>query len=333
MHATLRFGLDLRPRGRLRVGVVADKLCAIAAAAILCAMAVTAVLPQAPGDADESAADGAPVPSERVSTDGRETLVAGYVAQPVYHRSDVRMTRSDDTDITLKALGWDGDALRFPIDGGVRMVTGSQSFAFMVDFLHNKAVSRLGKGAHGRKLANPVIEDADTVGTLKGAPAPARVKLTDVFERLEFTHGHNVLLFTPILRLAGISPRIRPYIGIGAGFALPHVEAWFPGGSKEVRTSEYQYAGPAAQALAGFEIRTGKMSYFIEYKFTFAWISAALTGDQSWRNFDMPGDLIRQLRRWWRGEEPKIGRISTTLAAHQIAVGAGYWLKSAPAAR
>lgn len=75
------------------------------------------------------------------------------------------------------------------------------------------------------------------------------------------------------------------------------------------------------------------MSYFIEYKFTFAWISAALTGDQSWRNFDMPGDLIRQLRRWWRGEEPKIGRISTTLAAHQIAVGAGYWLQSAQTAR
>ncbi|MCC7251960.1 MAG: lipid A oxidase, partial [Hyphomicrobium sp.] len=187
------------------------------------------------------------------------------------------------------------------------------------------------RGAHGRKLANPVIENTYTMGTLKGEPAPPLVKLTDVFKRLEFTHGHNVLLFTPIMRLASISPRIRPYIGIGAGFALPHVEVWFPGGSTEVRTNEYQYAGPAAQVLAGFEITTGKMAYFIEYKFTLAWISAALTGDQSWRNFDMPGDLFRQARRWWRGEEPKIGRISTTLVAHQIVVGAGYWLKRAPA--
>jgi hypothetical protein len=334
MHATLYFRCGLRPHGPVRVGAVVDKLGSIAAAAILCAIAVSVALPEEPArDEGASAADGTPVSTERASPDGRETLIAGYVAQPVYNRSDLHMTRTDGTDITLKALGWDGDALRFPIDGGVRAVTGSQSFGFMVDFLHNKAVSRLGKGAHGRKLANPVIEDADTAGTLKGEPAPPRVKLTDIFQRLEFTHGHNVLLFTPIMRLASITPRIRPYIGIGAGFALPHVETWFPGQSKEVRTNEYQYAGPAAQVLAGFEIRTGRMSYFIEYKFTYAWISVALTGDQSWRNFDMPGDLIRQARRWWRGEEPRIGRISTTLAAHQIAVGAGYWLRRAPVAR
>ena len=66
-------------------------------------------------------------------------------------------------------------------------------------------------------LSNPVIEDVDTEGTLKGGPAPGRVKLTEVFDRLEFTHGHNVLLFTPLLRLANITPRIRPYLGVGAG--------------------------------------------------------------------------------------------------------------------
>lgn len=335
MQAALRSEPHLHPPGLASVGAAADKLASVAAAALLGVMAVSAGLSQAaPPDEDARTPGGASVSApEHAGTDRHETLIAGYVAQPFYDRSDVHMTRPDGTDITLKALGWDGDALKFPIDGGVRAVTGSQSLAFMVDFLHNKAVSRLGKGAHGRKLANPVIEDADTAGTLKGAPAPPRVKLTDVFERLEFTHGHNVLLFTPIVRLASIAPRIRPYVGIGAGFALPHVEVWFPGESKEVRTNEYQYAGPAVQALAGFEIRTGKMSYFVEYKFTYAWISAALTGDQSWRNFDMPGDLFRQARRWWRGEEPRIGRISTTLAAHQIAVGAGYWLRRAPAAR
>ncbi|MCC7250292.1 MAG: hypothetical protein IT540_00290, partial [Hyphomicrobium sp.] len=148
MHAALHSRLDLRPHGQLRVGVVADKLGSIAAVAVLCAIAVTVVLPQAPArDEDASAAGGARASLERASTNGRETLVAGYVAQPAYNRSDLHMTRSDGTDITLKALGWDGDALRFPIDGGVRVVTGSQSFAFMVDFLHNKAVSRLGRGA------------------------------------------------------------------------------------------------------------------------------------------------------------------------------------------
>jgi hypothetical protein len=334
MHAALRSWSGFNPLGNASIGATTDKIASVAAAVILCAMAVSAGLSQASTPDDEAASEpgGASLhATEQAGSRGAETLIAGYIAQPLYDRSDVHLTRPDDTDLTLKGLGWDGDALRFPIDGGVRAVTGSQSVAFMVDFLHNKAVSRLGKGAHGRKLAHPVIEDADTVGTLKGEPAPQRVKLTDVFDRLEFTHGHNVLLFTPILRLASITPRIRPYIGIGAGFALPHVEVWFPGESRDRRTSEYQYAGPAAQVLAGFEIRTGKMSYFVEYKFTYARISAALTGDESWRNFDMPGDLLRQVGRWWRGEEPKFGRISTTLAAHQIAVGAGYWLRRTPA--
>jgi len=334
MTATLHSWLPLTPPSRVSIGAATDRLAAIAAAGLLCAMATSSGLSQAtaPDEAPATAGRASPVSSpEQDRSRGTETLVAGYIAQPFYERSDLHMTRRDGTDITLKTLGWDGDALRFPIDGGVRSVTGSNSFAFMVDFLHNKAVSRLGKGAHGRKLANPVIEDADAVGTLAGQPAPARVKLTDIFERLEFTHGHNVLLFTPIVRFASIAPRIRPYVGIGAGFALPHVEVWFPGGKREERTNEYQYAGPAAQVLAGFEIRSGQMSYFVEYKFTFAWISAALTNGKSWRNFDMPGDLLRQAGRWWRGEEPEIGRINTTLAAHQVAVGAGYWLRRTPA--
>lgn len=309
------------------VVAAADRLAALAAAGLLCATAVTASLPEA-GAPDAAAPGRASVPPQEDAARPRgiETLVAGYLAQPFYARSDLHLARPDGTDLTLKALGWDGDMLRFPVDGGVRTVTGSGTAAFMVDFLHNKAVARLGKGAHGRKLANPVIEDADTAGTLKGAPAPPRVKLTEVFERLEFTHGHNVLLFTPLVRLPAIVRGIRPYVGLGAGFALPHVEVWFPGERREQRTNEYQYAGLAAQALAGLEIRVGRMSYFVEYKLSFARISAALTGDRSWLNFDMPGDLLRQAGRWWRGEEPRFGRIETTLTAHQAAFGAGYWL-------
>lgn len=303
-----------------------DKTAALAAIVILAFVVLNPYgLAMATEDAVPAEADAAHAPPRARGTAGREILLAGYIAQPAYQRSDLRMTRLDATDITLKGMGWDGDALRFPIDGGVRSVEWWGPAGFMVDFLHNKAVSRLGKGAHGRKLANPVIEDVDATGTLAGAPIAPRVKLTDVFERLEFTHGHNVLLFTGLLRPAAITPRVRPYVGLGLGFALPHVEVWFPRGARDDRTSEYQCAGPAAQALAGLEIRTGKASYFLEYKVTWAHISAALTGDESWMNFMLPGDLLRQLGRWWRGETPKLGRIETTLTAHQIAVGAGYW--------
>lgn len=312
-----------------------ERVSSLATAGLLAAMAVGSALSAAPGreDVGKDQTNGKAISS--VPAHGgqveRETLIAGYLAQPFYHRSDAHLTRPDGTDLMAKGLGWDGDALKFPIDGGVRAVTGPHTFGFMIDFLHNKAVSRLGRGAHGRRIPNPVIDEVDLEGTIKGNPAPPRAKLTDVFTRLEFTHGHNVLLFTPIMRFAAVTPRIRPYVGVGAGFALPHVEVWFPGEENSRRTNEYQFAGPAAQLLAGVEFRTGNMSYFVEYKFTWAQISATLSESQSWRNFDMPGDLLRQLGRWWRGETDRLGRVRTTLAAHQVVGGAGYWLKRAPA--
>lgn len=277
--------------------------------------------------------------------DGRETLVAGYIGAPFYYRSRLELKKNDGTDLRLDGVGWDGDALYFPIDGGIRAVRWWGPFGGMIDFMHNKAITHLGKGSHGRKLGRGGVENVfrqvglgfllprqeidvvDAQGTLKGQPVAPKVKLTDVFERMEFTHGHNVLLAMGLTRLGAITPSIRPYLGIGAGAAIPHVEVWHPGEPKENRTNEYQYAGPAVQAIAGLELRAGRWSYFLEYKFTYAWIRGALTGDESWLNSNMPGDLWRQFRRWWSGEPPKLGTFSTGLGAHQAVFGAGYWLQ------
>lgn len=287
-------------------------------------------------DADEGARalnPAIPQPTDTQAANARELVVSTYVGAPHYHRSDVKLTRPDGTDLTLKALGWDGDALYFPIDGGVRTINWSGARGFMVDFLHNKAIARLGRGAHGRELTNGVIETVDAVGTLKGKPAPASIKLTDIFERLEFTHGHNVLLLTPVARLAGLTPRIRPYFGVGAGIAAPHVEVRFTGEDKASRTGEYQFAGPALQALAGLEFRTGRGSFYLEYKFTWASIAASLTGGESSKNqhlpsvlgvLEAPADLVRDVRHWWAGDVPKYGRLSTELTSHQLFIGAGY---------
>jgi hypothetical protein len=131
-----------------------------------------------------------------------ETVVSAYGGAPVYQRSDLHLERPDATDMTFKRLGWDGDSFYFPIDGGVRVIRWSGPFGAMIDFLHNKAITRLGKGAHGRKIKNALVEDVETIGTLKGKLAPSPLHLTDLLERLEFTHGHNVLIPTALVRLA-----------------------------------------------------------------------------------------------------------------------------------
>lgn len=333
---------------RPRLGAAFDKAAGLVAMALLAAAMLGPLLEAAPPAAQSrsSSRPGAgPVQPEKAA---REILLAGYAGAPWYYRTDLKLQRDNGTDLTLKEMGWDGDALYFPIDGGFRSVEWWGSAGIMIDFLHNKAIARLGKGAHGRKIANGVIEEVATEGTLKGQPGPAKLKLTDLFERLEFTHGHNVLIPTAMFRLATLTRGIRPYFGIGAGVAVPHVETWFTG-EDGPRTNEYQYAGPAAQVVAGLELRTGKASYFIEYKFQYAWIAAALTGDQSvsWKQsplagtvprwllepfvglMELPGDLYRQARRWWTGGPQPKGRISTTLAAHQVVVGAGYWWQRA----
>ncbi len=286
--------------------------------------------------------------SQSFETD-RETIVSVFVGAPWYHRSDVKLVRQDRTDLELKQLGWDGDALYFPIDGGARVVRWSGSFGTMIDFVHNKAVARLGRGAHGRKIENGIIETVETRGTLRGETAPATLRLTDLFERLEFTHGHNVLLFTGMMRLLPFAPSIRPYVGIGAGFAIPHVEIGMHDKPGRQRTNEYQLAGPAAQFVAGIEFRHGRGSFFLEYKYIWASVSATLSGDRSFsfKNMEslkhlprwllepfsglmeMPGDLMRQFKRWLAGTKLQ-GLLSTQLSAHQFVAGAGYVWRTSP---
>lgn len=292
---------------------------------------------------DANAPPATPAPSRDWLHGDNETVASVYAGVPVYHRSDVHLTRPDATDMTLKGVGWDGDAFYFPIDGGARVIRWFGSFGTMVDFLHNKAVARLGKGAHGRKIRNGVIEDVATEGTLKGQPAPSPLRLTDLVERLEFTHGHNVLMATGLARLFPLAPNIRPYFGIGVGVALPHVEVRFVGEHADRWTSQYQYAGPSLQFLAGIELRSGRGSYYVEYKLIWASISGALTGGKSWSLKDirptwlpkwfvepfsglteLPGDLLNQFWRWRSGEEPIEGKFETELTSHEIVVGAGY---------
>ena len=324
-HWLFRSRPDQQPRQRSTADLP-EKLVLVVAALLLCHLAVRpwleAVSTEPPPSSSQSRRQSG---SEAFA--GREILLAFYAGLPFYYRSDVHLQQPGGTDVTLKRLGWDGDPFYFPIDGGIRSVEWWGSTGVMVDFLHNKAIARLGRGSHGRKISNPVIESVETSGRIAGKPAPSPLKLTDMFERFEFTHGHNMLFFTPLLRLAPLSPTVRPYVGVGGGIAVPHVEVWSPNTERDDRTNEYQFGGPAVQGVAGLELRLGRASYFVEYKFSFAWISGALTGEHSWLNFNMPGDLWRQTKRWWRGEEPRYGRFSTTLGAHQVVFGGGYWVR------
>ena len=240
---------------------------------------------------------------------GPQTMIAGYFGAPYTYPSDVHIAnRAEQTDLTLKRVGWDGKPFKSPIFYGVRIARWGQSnrTATMVDFTHSKTIS------------DPA-QDIEITGLINSAPVPLKAKIGALFKHLEFSHGHNMLTLNGLLRLANLTPRLSPYVGLGAGVALPHTEIQMT--NEPHRSYEYQYTGPVVQALAGLEFRLNQTSLFIEYKFTFADYLAPLTRLDG--NL-LVTDLWRQFQRWRSGAPSPGGTLATQLTSHQIITGAGY---------
>jgi lipid A oxidase len=280
----------------------------LAIAMLMVAAGITAVEQQAVETERPSASTPPGDPALLKAGTAGETVVAGYFGAPFTYPSDVRIANpAENTDVTLQHVGWDGKPFKSPIYYGVRVqrwAPGNRTGA-MVDFTHSKTITR-------------PDEDVAIKGLIDGAPAPAKAKIGALFKHLEFSHGHNMLTLNGLVRLANISPRLSPYVGLGVGVALPHTEV--KRHTEPARTYEYQYAGPVAQALIGFEVRLPATSLFFEYKFTFADYRAPLSRLEGGWLF---GDLWRQAKLWWNGTAPPGGYVETKLLSHQIIGGAG----------
>jgi lipid A oxidase len=286
---------------------------ALFAAVALAAVAVPIATQQTIDGSEPASANGTASPSSAIAPPGRELMFAGYGGVPYTYPSDVSIVKPGQYDFTVKDVPWDGKPFVNPIYYGARIVRyGDGRVGTMLDFTHSKTIARLD-------------EDATFTGTLNGAPAPERAKLRDIFRKLEASHGHNMLTLNGLLRLPSFTPWLQPYVGLGGGVTLPHSEVQFAGNEK--RTYEYQYAGPVGQALFGIELRTARVSYFLEYKFTYAPYEMPLTEREgAW----LPLDLWSQFKNWLSGTEPPGGRLTTTLASHQGIFGLG--IRSAPVA-
>jgi hypothetical protein len=290
-----------------------ETVSALFAAVALAAVAVPIATQQTIDGSKPASANGTASPGSAIAPPGRELMFAGYGGVPYTYPSDVSIVKPGQHDFTVKDVPWDGKPFVNPIYYGARIVRyGDGRVGTMLDFTHSKTIARLD-------------EDATFTGTLNGAPAPERAKLRDIFRKLEASHGHNMLTLNGLLRLPSFTPWLQPYVGVGGGVTLPHSEVQFAGNEK--RTYEYQYAGPVGQALFGIELRTSRVSYFLEYKFTYAPYEMPLTEREgAW----LPLDLWSQFKNWLSGAEPPGGRLTTTLASHQGIFGLG--IRSAPVA-
>ncbi|WP_157932920.1 outer membrane beta-barrel protein [Roseovarius salinarum] len=163
---------------------------------------------------------------------------------------------------------WDGESLKLPPYFGVRATWWFED----------------------RPRWGVAIDNAHTKVTADPMPAP--------FAELEFTDGINMVTGNLHYRFLNDS-RVTPYVGAGVGFTTPHVEVTNLAGTS--RTSEYQFGGPAAEALIGVEARiNARWAVFGELKTGYADISADLSGG---------------------------GRLSTEVISNQVSIGVSYTLK------
>ncbi|MEM7775153.1 MAG: hypothetical protein AAF732_06055 [Pseudomonadota bacterium] len=283
----------------------------------LAALAVWAVAAASTGHGEDNNAPAEhtkPVPhalSSAATTDTTATVLptewtfGGYGGIAYTHPATVHIKNGDQTDVTVKDFGWIGRPFKAPIYYGLRVQRWTAGrIGGMFDFIHAKAIAK--------------PDDVATIdGEHNGRTLPEKAPIRDVFSKLEFSHGHNILTLNGLLRLAPSWARFRPYVGLGAGITLPHSEVGFRGDN--VRTYEYQYAGLAAQLLGGLEIQVGRTAVFLEYKFTYAPYDIPLTHrSPGWL---LVTDVWEQIQDWIYGRTPPGGRLRVQLTSHHAVAG------------
>lgn len=165
--------------------------------------------------------------------------------------SDVTVAKGAVND--TRTVDWEGKPFAMPPYWGARGIfwLGDGAWGLAVDYTHAKAYSKI------------------------------NFATDPVYDVLEFTDGNNILTGNIMYRFQRMGYGLRPYLGIGIGVAVPHVEVSldaFPG----QRTFEYQLTGLALQGVAGLEIPLwDRWSAFVEGKLSYTRIDAHLAGGGS----------------------------------------------------
>jgi lipid A oxidase len=159
--------------------------------------------------------------------------------------SDLELRRPGGTDLALRDVTWEDQSYRSPIYYGVGLtwwLPRHREWGLGVDLTHAKAILETGETAFAQ-------------GRLAGVPVAAPVPVDSIVPALQFSHGLNLATLSGYRRW-WTAPRgeqatgVALYLGLGAGVAVPHVEARVGG----VRTDEYQLAGPAARGVVGLDV-------------------------------------------------------------------------------
>jgi lipid A oxidase len=204
-----------------------------------------------------------------------EWVVSGYSGKAWNASADLHLDQpGHDTHATAHDVPLDDRSFTWspPPNYGVRLWRWNHwnsQWGFMFDYQHPKAIA----DPNGIRTFS---------GMKDGVPVSGDLPLSTVFERWRLSFGHNMATlnvchrwFPKGCRDRSLLGRIQPYVGFGAGAAIPSPLIQVDG----VRTVGYRVAGPALQAFAGANVDLwGPFSFFAETKLSYADVTVSLEG-------------------------------------------------------
>ena len=189
--------------------------------------------------------------------------------------NDLQLQQGSGTDLTFHGVSYEGRDFEIPPYYGVRGLwfpSEDSHWGFGAEFFHMKMYAETG-------------DTVRVTGRRGGMSVNANERIDDTIQSFSLSHGLNYVLgdvvyrWFPGQRGEDFLGHLQPYVGVGLGFAVPHVESTVNGTFHE----EYQVRGPGVQALAGVNVSlTRHWGLMFEYKFTYACLGS----------LDIPGGSI-----------------------------------------
>ena len=177
--------------------------------------------------------------------------------------NDLHLQQNGATDLDFDDVSYEGRDFDDPPYYGARLLwfpSAASHWGFGAEFFHMKMYAETDSTVH-------------VTGRRNGVGVNDNERIDDTIQSFSLSHGLNYALgdivyrWQPGQRGENFLGHLEPYVGVGLGAAIPHVESTVGGKFHE----EYQLHGPGVEALAGMNIAlTHHIGLMFEYKFTYA---------------------------------------------------------------
>ena len=189
-----------------------------------------------------------------------ENSIALFIGKAFSTPGDVRFKSNNGDNLLFQNVSWSDESFKPPLYYGIRLSHWSEkvsSYGISVDFTHAKIYANMAQRLR-------------VTGQRAGQSVDTTEALGQTFKRLALSHGYNYLTLNGMVRPKAVDQTIQPYLGIGAGFAVPHVEIQ----TANEKVDNYQLTGSVLQGLIGMRVKGTPV--IAEYKYSYGLLHSQL---------------------------------------------------------